>query len=71
MGDDIGAICVSRPTNPTGNVLTDEEMGHLGSDRPRDKGIPVASDKRLCMLLPGIIFQRAKPFLERHVPSSV
>ncbi|MDO4250503.1 MAG: aminotransferase class I/II-fold pyridoxal phosphate-dependent enzyme, partial [Moraxella sp.] len=22
----IGAICVSRPTNPTGNVLTDEEM---------------------------------------------
>ena len=27
--DDIGAICVSRPTNPTGNVLTDDEVRHL------------------------------------------
>ncbi len=27
--DDIGAICVSRPTNPSGNVLTDEEIVHL------------------------------------------
>ena len=24
----IGAICCSRPTNPTGNVLTDEEMAN-------------------------------------------
>ncbi|MBP9569692.1 MAG: aminotransferase class I/II-fold pyridoxal phosphate-dependent enzyme, partial [Aeromonadaceae bacterium] len=23
IGDDVGLICVSRPTNPTGNVLTD------------------------------------------------
>jgi len=23
---DIGAVCVSRPTNPTGNVLTDEDV---------------------------------------------
>lgn len=26
IGDDIGAICVSRPTNPTGNVITDDEV---------------------------------------------
>ena len=26
---EIGAICCSRPTNPTGNVLTDEEMARL------------------------------------------
>lgn len=26
---DIGAICCSRPTNPTGNVLTDDEMARL------------------------------------------
>ena len=25
----IGAICCSRPTNPTGNVLTDDEMARL------------------------------------------
>ena len=29
IGDDIGAICVSRPTNPTGNVLTDDEVAKL------------------------------------------
>src|SRR5690606_7907469 len=27
----IGAICVSRPTNPTGNVLTDEEVDRLAA----------------------------------------
>ena len=26
---DVGAICVSRPTNPTGNVLTDDEVRKL------------------------------------------
>ena len=25
----IGAICISRPTNPTGNVITDEELNQL------------------------------------------
>jgi valine--pyruvate aminotransferase len=24
IGDDIGAICVTRPTNPTGNLMTDD-----------------------------------------------
>ena len=29
LGEQAGALCVSRPTNPTGNVLTDEEVAHL------------------------------------------
>lgn len=29
VSDDIAAICVSRPTNPTGNVLTDDEIAWL------------------------------------------
>ncbi len=29
IGPDIGAVCVSRPTNPTGNVLTDDEITRL------------------------------------------
>jgi valine--pyruvate aminotransferase len=29
IDDHIGAVCVSRPTNPTGNVITDEELVHL------------------------------------------
>jgi len=31
IDDNIGAICVSRPTNPTGNVLTDNEVESLNS----------------------------------------
>lgn len=42
VGDDIGVICVSRPTNPTGNVLTDEEIEHL-DQIARDKGIRCSS----------------------------
>jgi valine--pyruvate aminotransferase len=29
MTDDVAALCVSRPTNPSGNVLTDEEVRRL------------------------------------------
>ena len=29
MDDNIGAICFSRPTNPTGNVVTDDEVSRL------------------------------------------
>ncbi len=29
VNDDIAAIAVSRPTNPTGNVITDKELAHL------------------------------------------
>ena len=31
IGQQTGALCVSRPTNPTGNVLTDSEIEHLDS----------------------------------------
>ena len=30
INEEIGAICVSRPTNPTGNVLTDDEVAFFG-----------------------------------------
>ena len=29
--DDAGAVCVSRPTNPTGNVLSDEEVAGIAA----------------------------------------
>jgi valine--pyruvate aminotransferase len=61
VGDDIGAICVSRPTNPTGNVLTDEEIEHL-DQIARDKGIPLILDNAYGVPFPGIIFSEAKPF---------
>ena len=35
----MAAICVSRPTNPTGNVLTDGEIRQL-SELARERDIP-------------------------------
>src|SRR5215207_546675 len=31
LGDDVAAICLSRPTNPSTNVVTDGELAHLAA----------------------------------------
>lgn len=60
IGDDIGAICVSRPTNPTGNVLTDEEVLHLDL-LAQDRGIPFIIDNAYGTPFPDIIYTEAQP----------
>lgn len=60
VGDDIGAICVSRPTNPTGNVLTDEEIRHLDAIA-QEKGIPFIIDNAYGTPFPDIIYTEAQP----------
>jgi valine--pyruvate aminotransferase len=60
VGEDIGAICVSRPTNPTGNVLTDAEMLHLDVIA-QDRGIPFIIDNAYGTPFPDIIYTEAKP----------
>ncbi|MDX1679355.1 MAG: valine--pyruvate transaminase [Akkermansiaceae bacterium] len=64
--DDIAAICASRPTNPTGNVLTDKETAKL-SALAKANGIPLILDNAYGAPFPGIIFTGAKPFWEPHV----
>lgn len=63
---DIAAICVSRPTNPTGNVLTDEEIARL-SDLAKSHGIPLIIDNAYGAPFPNIIFTDAKPVWDEHV----
>lgn len=63
---DIAAICASRPTNPTGNVLTDDELARLAA-LAKDHGIPLIIDNAYGAPFPGIIFEPAKPFWEPHV----
>jgi valine--pyruvate aminotransferase len=58
--DDIGAICVSRPTNPSGNVLTDAEIGKL-TELARENDIPLIVDNAYGAPFPNIIFAEAKP----------
>ena len=54
----IGAICCSRPTNPTGNVLTDEEMNRLDA-LAQAHGIPLIIDNAYGMPFPNIIYSDA------------
>lgn len=60
IGDDIGALCVSRPTNPTGNVLTDEEMQRLDA-LAQEKDIPFIIDNAYGTPFPNIIYTSAQP----------
>ncbi|WP_201528393.1 valine--pyruvate transaminase [Psychrobacter frigidicola] len=54
----IGAICCSRPTNPTGNVLTDEEMSRLAEIAKR-YDVPLIIDNAYGMPFPNIIYSDA------------
>ncbi len=56
----IGAICVTRPSNPTGNVLTDEEVSRL-SELADENDIPLIIDNAYGMPFPNIIFTGASP----------
>lgn len=62
---EIGAICVSRPTNPTGNVLTDAEIGRL-SGLACENDIPLIIDNAYGMPFPNIIFAEAKAVWNEH-----
>lgn len=61
IGDDIGAVCVSRPTNPTGNVISDDELAQL-SALAEKAGVPLIVDNAYGLPFPGIIFDDVKPF---------
>ncbi len=70
VDDDIGAICVSRPTNPTGNVITDEEVNKL-SELAREHGIPLIVDNAYGTPFPNIIFNEAQPIWDDHIVLSM
>jgi len=56
-----GLICVSRPTNPSGNVLTDTECQNL--DRvAQDHDVPLLIDNAYGTPFPSIIFNQVEPF---------
>ncbi|MGI6657388.1 MAG: valine--pyruvate transaminase [Desulfobulbus sp.] len=58
--DDIAALCVSRPTNPTGNVLTDEEIREL-SRLAAQHDIPLIIDSAYGLPFPGMIYTDVTP----------
>ncbi|RTZ14000.1 valine--pyruvate transaminase [Vibrio aquaticus] len=61
VDDSVAAICASRPTNPTGNVLTDEEI-HKLDKLARENNIPLIIDNAYGLPFPNIIFEDVEPF---------
>jgi len=66
IADDIAALCVSRPTNPTGNVLTDSEMQQL-LRAAEEAGVPFIVDNAYGMPFPRILFTETQPFWNENV----
>lgn len=61
LSDDIGAVCVSRPTNPTGNVISDDEVKQL-SKLAETADVPLIIDNAYGAPFPSIIFEDVNPF---------
>ncbi len=61
LGDDTGALCLSRPTNPTGNLVTDEELSQLDG-LARTHNVPMIVDGAYGAPFPDITFGSAQPF---------
>ncbi len=66
LDDDIAAVCVSRPTNPTGNVLTDAEIAQLRSLTARH-GIPLIIDNAYGAPFPQIVFDDVTPVWDENM----
>jgi len=60
LDEGAAALCVSRPTNPTGNVITDDEIARL-DQLARDRGIPLIIDGAYGLPFPNILFTEARP----------
>jgi valine--pyruvate aminotransferase len=63
---DVAAICVSRPTNPTANVLTRGELERLAS-LASENDIPLIVDNAYGTPFPNIIFDDAEPIWNENV----
>lgn len=68
--ENVGALCVSRPTNPTGNVLTDAEIITL-SELAGQCNIPLIIDNAYGAPFPHIIFEEVKPIWNENIVLSM
>ena len=70
VADSTAAICVSRPTNPSGNVLTDAEVERL--DRiAADHNVPLIIDNAYGTPFPDIIFSDVRPIWNENIVLSM
>ena len=58
ISDEVAAICISRPTNPTGNVVTDNEVSQLMTLADYHQ-VPLIIDGAYGLPFPSIVFREA------------
>lgn len=66
LDDSIAGLCISRPTNPSGNVLTDAEVARLAA-LAGARGVPLMLDNAYGLPFPGAIFTEAKPIWDENI----
>jgi valine--pyruvate aminotransferase len=64
-GPEVAAMCVSRPTNPSGNLISDAELARL-ADVAAGRDIPLIIDNAYGWPFPGIVFGEAAPLWTDH-----
>jgi valine--pyruvate aminotransferase len=70
VGPDHAAIAISRPTNPSGNVVTNAEVEAL-SKVAAAHDIPLIIDNAYGLPFPGVIFGEARPIWNEHIVYSM
>ena len=66
LDQEVGAVCFSRPTNPTGNVVTDKEVSRL-RELANARGVPLIIDNAYGTPFPNIIFEEATPVWDENI----
>jgi valine--pyruvate aminotransferase len=57
----VAALCVSRPSNPTGNVISDGDVAELAA-RAGAANVPLILDGAYGLPFPGLIYREARPY---------
>lgn len=60
LGEEDGAVCISRPTNPSGNLITDEELRKLAA-LAKAQGLPLIVDLAYGSPFPGVVYRDCTP----------
>ncbi|MCM2678874.1 valine--pyruvate transaminase [Echinimonas agarilytica] len=66
LDESIGVVCVSRPTNPSGNVVTDDELAVL-DQACRSHQIPLIIDNAYGAPFPNILFESVQPIWNDNI----
>lgn len=63
---EIGAICISIPTNPSGNVLSNDEIQQLSDIADRHE-IPLIIDSAYGLPFPGLVYKDVTPIWNENI----